>query len=64
MEQSIGRESAATNQRWLANVTYNSRDGLRGVSYCFHRPEELVELIEAAQEREKVVGVEIVLVAD
>jgi hypothetical protein len=64
MEQSIASESGDLDQRWLANVTYKSREGRRDVCYCFHRPEELVELIEAAQEREKVLEIEILPALD
>ncbi len=48
--------------KWLANVTYKSANGRSGVSYSFNDPEELGDLIEAAQERGRIVEVKILLV--
>ncbi len=48
--------------KWVANVTYKSNNGRNGVSYSFNHPEELGDLIEAAQERGRIVEVEILLI--
>ena len=58
------READVKNAKWLANVAYNSDDGRRVVCYSFIRPEELAELIEAAQERNRILEVEILLIDD
>jgi hypothetical protein len=50
-----------TDARWVARVTYKSKDGLYNINYTFSHPEELGELIEAAQERHKIIEVEILL---
>jgi hypothetical protein len=50
-----------TDAKWVAKVTYKSNDGLYNVNYTFSHPEELSELIEAAQERHKIIEVEILL---
>ncbi len=51
-----------TDSKWVANVTYKSNNGRSGVSYSFNHPEELGDLIEAAQERGRIVEVEILLI--
>ncbi len=53
-----------TDSKWVANVTYKSSNGRCGVSYSFNDPEELGDLIEAAQERGRIVEVEILLIKE
>ncbi len=48
--------------KWVANVIYKSANGRSGVSYSFNHPEELGDLIAAAQERGRIVEVEILLI--
>ncbi|MGD9658956.1 MAG: hypothetical protein AB7U61_15195 [Methylocystis sp.] len=50
-----------SDAKWLAKVTYKSADGRYGVSYPYSFPEELSELIEAAQEPHKIIEIEILL---
>jgi hypothetical protein len=50
-----------TDTKWVAKATYKLKDGLYSVNYTFNHPEELDELIEAAQERDKIIEVEILL---
>lgn len=64
MERHIEHETCMRAVKWLANVTYDSKDGRRGVSYSFSRPEELTDLIEAAQERDRILEVEISIIDD
>jgi hypothetical protein len=64
MEHRTEHETCMRTAKWLANVTYNSKDGRHGVSYSFSRPEELTDLIEAAQERDRILEVEILLIED
>ena len=59
MEYLSRPETDVSSARWLANVTYKSREGRRGVCYFFSRPEELGDVIEAAQERDRILAVEI-----
>ncbi len=56
--------SISSNTRWLANVTYKSDNGPYAVAYSFNVPEQLTDLIEAAQEWQKVIEIEILLVED
>ncbi len=56
-----GTNAGWLSNKWLANVTYKLKDGRRDVSYAFNDPEELGDLIEAAQERGKIVEIEILL---
>ncbi len=51
-----------TDSKWVANVTYKSANGRSGVSYSFNHPDELGDLIEAAQERGRIVEVDILLI--
>jgi hypothetical protein len=64
MERHYEHETCVSAIKWMANVIYNSKDGGRGVSYSFSRPEDLTDLIEAAQERDKIVKVEISRIED
>ncbi len=47
--------------RWLAKVTYKSDNGPIGINYPFDNVEELTDLVEAAQERGRIVEIEILL---
>jgi hypothetical protein len=47
--------------RWLAKVTYKSDNGLISINYPFDNVEELTDLVEAAQERGRIVEIEILL---
>ena len=47
--------------RWLAKVTYKSDVGLIGINYPFDNVEELTDLVEAAQERGRIIEIEILL---
>ncbi len=58
------RRVEMSDAKWLANVTYKSNNGRSGVSYSFNHPEELGDLIEAAQERGRIVEVEILLIEE
>ncbi len=62
MERRIENETCMRAVKWLADVTYNSKDGGHGVSYSFSHPEELTDLIEAAQERHRILEVKISMV--
>ncbi len=53
-----------SDAKWVANVTYKSDNGRSGVTYSFNHPEELGDLIEAAQERGRIVEVEIFLIEE
>jgi hypothetical protein len=57
-------ETYASAVKWMANVIYNSKEGRRGVSYSFSRPEDLTDLIEAAQERDRILEVDISIIED
>ena len=46
-------------RKWIAKVTYQSDQGSYKADYTFDDPEELRELIEAAQEPHRLVEVEI-----
>ena len=50
-----------SDAKWLARVTYKSANGRYGVDYPFSCPEELSDLIEAAQEPHKIIEIEILL---
>jgi hypothetical protein len=50
-----------SDAKWLARVTYKSANGRYGVSYPFSFPQELSDLIEAAQEPNKIIEIEILL---
>jgi hypothetical protein len=47
--------------RWLAKVTYKSDNGPIGINYLFDDVEELTDLVEAAQERDRIIEIEILL---
>ncbi|MFO1126510.1 MAG: hypothetical protein U1E25_15315 [Methylocystis sp.] len=47
--------------RWLAKVTYKSDYGPIGINYLFDDVEELTDLVEAAQERDRIIEIEILL---
>ena len=64
MERHYDDEICASAIKWMANVIYNSKDGRHGVSYSFSRPEDLTDLIEAAQERDKILKVEISIIEE
>jgi hypothetical protein len=43
--------------RWLAKVTYKSDNGPIGINYPFDNVEELTDLVEAAQERDRIIEI-------
>ena len=47
--------------RWLAKVTYKSDNGPIGINYPFDNVEELTDLVETAQERGRIIEIEILL---